>query len=117
MGRTDSEGAHAWVSCVTQVVMALQLVSGLLWLLPAAALFPALVRTWRKTASALDVLSTPMFFAALNQPGFTLRWWLWPHTLPAMRTDELMFWAGLYVLSSIVAVGVLMATIQSRKLR
>ncbi len=103
--------------CVIAAVQILQALSGLLWLLPAFILAPAVVRTWRGKASALDVISTPFFFVALNQPGFTLRWWLWPHTLPEMGADELTFWAGLYVLSAMAAIGVAIAALAARKLR
>jgi hypothetical protein len=87
-------------------VQILQVLSGTLWLFPAAILFPSVLRTWRNRATILDVLSTPMFFVSCIFILGAIRWIAWHSTLSRMRGDELLFWSGIYVMSILAAVGV-----------
>lgn len=89
------------------LVQALQLVSGMLWLLPAVVLAPGVWRTWMGRPTVLDVLSSPMFFVCCIFVAGAFRWLLWDSTLQYMTGEELTFWAGIYVVSSLCAIGVL----------
>lgn len=91
---------------MTALVQALQGLSGVLWLIPAALLLPVMVRAWNHTATGAELLSTPTFFYALLQACFTVRWFIWPHSLAGMGFEELEAWAGLYSLSCLCALGV-----------
>jgi hypothetical protein len=99
------------------VVQLLQAATGLAWLMPAALLLPSVVRTWRGTADAIDAMRGPIIFFSVVQVGFSARWLVWPHALPLMETAELSTWAGLYTLSILCAVGVVVANHYARKLR
>lgn len=94
---------------MTDAVRLLQLVCGLLWLVPVAFLSPRAWRAVHGRASTIDLLRMPMMMVALSQVLFSVRWMLWPHSLPTMQSDELLFWTGAYVLSAIAAAGTIYA--------
>ena len=89
---------------MASLVQALQVLSGILWLLPAIQLAPAVWRTWQGRANRMAILATPTFFIALLQTGFVVRWLLWPHSMTSMGGDELASWAGLYATSCACAL-------------
>jgi len=86
------------------LVQTLQALSGLLWLLPAVYLLPAVGSMWSGNQQA--ALATPILAFSWLMVLFSVRWLIWPAALSVMHTDELAFWAGLYTLSSICALGV-----------
>ena len=48
------------------------------------------------------------FFMGALQVGFAIRWMLFPQSINEMRGTELHLWAALYVLSTLLAVWVLL---------
>lgn len=99
------------------LVQVLQIASGLAWLLPTLAILPGMIRTWRGTADAIDVMRGPIFFVGIVQIGFSVRWAIWPHAIPVMGATELSTWSGLYVLSIMGAVGLVIANRFADRLR
>lgn len=86
-------------------ILMFQLVSAFLWGIPLALFAPSVVRIWRSTADALDIIVSPFAFGAIVQIGFTLRWLIFPKATAHMETNELLMWSGLYTLSGITALG------------
>jgi hypothetical protein len=99
---------------MSALVQALQILSGLLWLLPALYLTPRIIASWRKGASRATLLSAPIGFLSWLQVGFIVRWIAWPHALAAMRGDELLTWAALYGMSGGLALWFLSGAIKTR---
>ncbi len=97
------------------LVQALQVLSGVLWLLPAGYLLPAVPAMWRGSQQA--ALATPILAFSWLMVGFSVRWMIWPAALLVMETEELLFWAGLYTLSSICALGVIYGAWLTRRER
>lgn len=99
------------------LVQILQIAAGIAWLLPTLMIFPGVVRTWLGTGDQIDAMRGPIFFVGIVQIGFSVRWLLWPHALPAMGKTELSTWAGLYVLSVMCAAGLAVAHRIAERLR
>ncbi len=102
---------------MSTLVQLLQLLSGALWIIPAGMLLPGVIRTWRGKADAMDAMRGPIFFVCVVQIGFSVRWAIWPHVIPIMGTAELSTWAGLYVLSGLCAIGLIIANRFAERLR
>lgn len=96
------------------IIQAIQLVSGVLWLIPALLLTGRILRSWRAGATRATVLAAPIGFVAWMQVGFVVRWMLWPHALGTMNVLELTAWAALYLLSSGLALWVAQGAIRTR---
>lgn len=86
------------------IVTVMQVIAGLLWLVPAIYLTPRIVRSWKADANSLPIRGIPVGFLAWLQVGFTVRWLAWPHALGTMKTAELLTWATLYAFSGFLAV-------------
>lgn len=99
------------------LVQVMQILSGLAWLVPTLMIFPGVVRTWLGKGDPIDAMRGPIFFVGVVQIGFSVRWLLWPHALPAMGKTELSTWAGLYVLSVLCAAGLAVAHCIAERLR
>jgi hypothetical protein len=96
------------------MVQALQLASGLLWLLPALFLSPRIVRSWRPGASRATMLSTPIAFLSWLMVGFIARWLVWPRSIDGMLPTEVVCWCALYIMSGGCALWVLLGAFQTR---
>jgi hypothetical protein len=90
------------------VLTAFQIISGVAWLISSFWLWPYAWRTFHGTGSVHDLMGTILVFVALNQSGFTSRWLIFPHSLASMEPHEMLYWIGLYALSSILAVAVML---------
>lgn len=91
------------------VITSVQTISGLAWLLPLVLFTPSVWRVWSGKAAAVDVICAPLAFVALLQIGFIVRWLVFPHAIGAMVDGELAMWAGLYFMSALSALGLLLA--------
>lgn len=99
------------------LIQVLQMTAGMAWLVPAVIMSPGVWRVWRGRADPIDAFRVPIFTAAVVQVGFSARWLIWPHTLPAMGGTELAAWAALYTLSTITAVMLTIAHYFAERLR
>ncbi len=86
------------------MIPALQALAGLAWLAVFIQRLPGVVRLFRPNPSAMDVYGSPLPLVGLVQVGFSIRWWVWGHTIAAMDHLELVFWGGLYLASAVSAV-------------
>lgn len=93
---------------MSHILTTFQLISGVAWMISSFWLWPNVRNTARGHASVYDLLATVLFFVALNQVGFVSRWYLFPQTFSNMGSIELLYWIGLYALSSILAVAVML---------
>lgn len=94
------------------IVTALQILAGLLWLIPAVYLTPRVIRSWQ--AGAYPERGIPVAFLAWLQIGFTVRWLAWPHALGAMDAPELVTWATLYAFSGFMAIWFFIRALETR---
>lgn len=86
---------------MTGLVHALQIVVGLLWLIPLVLFAPALCRVWRKSHDTADLLVAAYPLIGFAQAGFSLRWLLYASAVQIMGSDELAYWCGLYAFSGL----------------
>jgi hypothetical protein len=101
------------------MIQQFQIISGLCWLVPVLIYCPAV---WRVMVTnkwtGIDAPRVVVWFMAVNQLCFIIRWLIWPDTTRAMQDNELGVWSGLYVFSSICAlcfVYVLQARAKAKK--
>ena len=59
---------------------------------------------FRRRGEVDDAFRAIVGFVGLTQIGFTVRWFVYPHTVPAMGHNELSLWMALYTASTIEAV-------------
>lgn len=64
---------------------------------------PAIGRLLVGRGEVDDVFRALVGFVAITQIGFTVRWYVFPHTVPMMGAAEVSAWLGLYVLSAVEA--------------
>lgn len=84
----------------------LQALTLLAWCGPAWLSLGVMRNIIRGRATRQDVRSSFRLFYAVLQIGFSVRWFLWPSQIGDMGSVELLFWAGLYILSIILAVAI-----------
>ncbi len=102
---------------MTELVRLLQVVSGVLWLVPMVLASRSLWRIIGGTADIRDVLRVPTVLVALTFIIGAGRWLAFPETIAVMREAELVFWIGAYALNIISAIGVSWALLYSEQFR
>lgn len=86
----------------------LQAMAGIAWAIVAIIMFrPAVDLVFFGRVSERNARAVLIAFHALTQVGFSVRWWLFDHTVPMMGTTETSMWAALYLLSAVAAVAVI----------
>lgn len=90
---------------MSALIQPLQAVSGLLWLIVALAVCRSAYRLlFTRRAMLFDAIRSVLFFMGLTQFGFSLRWLVWPRTLPIMEDGEIATWCALYLTSALLAL-------------
>jgi hypothetical protein len=102
---------------MTDVVQALQLVSGLMWLATALYLTPHLALVWRQVSDRTAAIFARNSVLAWLMFGFVVRWLLWDHSIQEMQVSEMVAWCGLYALSCVCAAWFLRDAWSVRKAR
>lgn len=97
------------------MIQLLQILSGLCWLLPFAVHVPAVMRLVGKRARNGDPVKAAFWFTAALQVGFVSRWLLFPGAVTVMSREEIIVWAGLYVLSALCGLAAATVTAASRE--
>ncbi len=90
---------------MTDAINILRAVSGLLWVLTAIYFLPAVWRIAWLRQRYYDPMKAVFVFLACANLGFIMRWYVWPSAQSSMGSEELATWAGMYVLSSLSALG------------
>jgi hypothetical protein len=99
------------------LVQLLQLVSGVLWLLPLVLHTPSLWRVIRGKADLLDMIRAPHWFVALVMVLGSIRWLVYPGSLASMSATELVYWAAIYLINIGAAAGVAIGSRGAERLR
>lgn len=86
------------------IVHWLQIATLVAWVAPLVMAAPAMKRTFFRRGSDADVDAGDVFFMALLQMFFSVRWLLWPGSLKHMEVNQLTFWATAYALSTVLAL-------------
>lgn len=94
---------------MNSIVPFFQVACGVLWLTPLILFAPAVARVWRGTGDPIDVILSPLAFLSADQSGFSIRWVLFPHAIKVMPPGEILLWTGLYTLSALCALGLVVA--------
>lgn len=89
---------------MTDIVQMLQIVSGMMWLLPAIYLTPRIASAFRVGSTHMTAISARNAFIAWLMVGFVVRWLVWPRAIGTMSNTELVAWGALYALSSVCAL-------------
>ncbi len=97
------------------IVRAAQGAAALAWASAAVFFAPGVLRLLRGKADAREVFSSLFCLVALTQIGFTVRWFLFSHSVAGMGRAELQIWTGLYFMSAIEAVAYLFAALAYRR--
>ena len=86
------------------IVHWLQMATLVAWTAPLVLSAPAVSRTFFRRGSKADLDAGDVFFMALLQMDFAVRWMLWPGSLKTMDAAQLTFWASAYALSTVLAL-------------
>jgi hypothetical protein len=84
---------------MTLLVHILQILTALAWVQPIVWRGDSVVRILRGQGGGMDPSWTVLCFTATPFIFGALRWTVWPDSMAAMQTAELVAWAGVYVLS------------------
>lgn len=96
------------------LVLALQAISGLLWLALAIYSLPRIAGAWRSNASKITIVSARNGMLAWLMAGFSVRWLVWRDAVHVMAPAEIACWAALYAMSALCAVWFFTGAIQNR---
>lgn len=90
------------------MIAILQALAGMAWMMVAVIMFrPAVDLVFLGIVSERNARAVLIAFHALTQVGFSVRWWIFDHTVPMMGPTEMSMWAALYLLSAIAAVSII----------
>lgn len=99
------------------MIPALQALSAICWLAVMVFYFGSVWHLYRGTAGWKDVFRALFVFVGFTQIAFVVRWYLFPRAIDHMEETELLVWAGLYLMSSIEAVALVVASFFFERLR
>lgn len=86
------------------LIQTIQVLSGILWLLPALWLSSRIPAAFRPEATRFTAIHARNAFVSWLMVGYVLRWIAWPTAIAAMDRVELLAWGALYTLSCVCAL-------------
>ena len=95
----------------------LQIMSGAAWLCFLVILMPCFVRVIRGKGDQLDAFRIPLWFTALTQVWFIVRWIIWAPATYSMGHNELQGWAIAYVGNTISALSLIASNHYAQRFR